>query len=131
MELKLKVFTEYNNNHSTEVGEITLLNNEFVKLKEEVENCAYLNFINPDTLPIKRNTYTVNFLDKYHENYEGYNVSIQIKDSFLLFAKINWHQKIKLKWMNKQHWIQKGNNVWYVITAILTIVGLYIANKTS
>jgi hypothetical protein len=112
MELKLKVFTEFNNNHSTDIGEITLLNNEFVKLKEEVDNCAYLNFINPGTLPIKRNTYTIKFLDKYHENYKGYNLSIQIRDSFLLFAKINWHQKIKLKWMNKQYWIQKGNNVW-------------------
>lgn len=106
MELQLKAFTKFSSTHCVEIGEITLLNDEFVRLKEEAYTCNYFNINHPGVLPIKRNTYTVNFLDKYHESYEGYNVSIQLKDSFLLFVKINWFQKLKLKWMMKLYPIQ-------------------------
>lgn len=106
MELQLKAFTKFSNSHCVEIGEITLLNDEFIRLKEEVYTCNYFNINHSGFLPINRRTYTVNFLDKYHESYEGYNISIQLKDSFLLFVKINWFQKLKLKWMMKSYTIQ-------------------------
>lgn len=131
MELKLKAYSASNNNICFEYGTLILKNNILLEFIDN-ENVNFLKSQHGEHFfPIKPNTYNVVFLDETDEQYGGFNAKININNSLPIYfyVKLSPPEKQQLKWMNKQKWIQKGNNVWYVVTAILTIIGLYIANK--
>ncbi|MDI5898955.1 hypothetical protein [Flavobacterium yafengii] len=105
MKLNLKAYTKFGEDYSLSIGEMIVKKNEIVNFKED-HNCEFYKFNYNGIFPIKRSTYTAIFLDEYHDNYKSFQASIQIKDSFLVFVKLNCIQKLKLKWMLKSYTIQ-------------------------
>lgn len=131
MELKLKACSASNSNICFEYGTLILKNNILLEFVEE-ENVNFLkNQYGEHYFPIKPNTYDVIFLDETDEQYKSFNAKININNSLPIYfyVKLTPPEKQQLKWMNKQMWIQNNNNVWYVITAVLSIIALYITNK--
>lgn len=131
MVLNLKAYSA-DTNYDFEYGTMVLKDNillEFIEddnigiLKREYESHYF---------PIEPNKYVVIFLDETDKQYKSFNAKINIKNSLPIYfyLKLTPSEKQQLKWMNKQKWIQKDNNVWYVITAILTLITIYITNKS-
>jgi hypothetical protein len=133
MILRLTACSAKNSNSEHLVyGTMVLKDNILLEFIEE----ANVNFLKiqygEHFFPIKPNTYDVIFLDETDEQCKSFNAKININNSLPIyfFVKLTPSEKQQLKWMNKQKWIQKDNNVWYVITAILTLITLYITNKS-
>lgn len=105
MKLNLKAYTKFGGDYSLCIGEMIVKKNEIVDFKED-NNCEFYKINLNGIFPIKRTTYSAIFLDEYHNNYKSFQASIQIKDSFLVFVKLNYIQKLKLKWMLKSYTIQ-------------------------
>lgn len=132
MELKLKACSTSNTKSYFVYGDMILKDNLLLEFVED-ENIGILKREYESYFPIKPNKYDVIFLDETDEQYKIFNAKINIKNSLPIYFYVNLNplKKQQLKWMNEQMWIQKGNNAWYVITAILTIIGLYITNKAK
>jgi maltooligosyltrehalose synthase len=130
MKLKLRACSpEANCNY--EYGTMVLKDNIILEFIED-ENIGYLKMkYGEHYFPIQPNTYTLTFLNEINEHHKNFKATIHIKDSFMLNVKLNNFEVQQLKWMNKQHWIQKQNNVWIIIPIILTLIGLVITYLTA
>ena len=127
MKLKLKACSPSNGKICFKYGTMVLKGNILLKFIEDGENIQFLKSqYSPSLFPINPNTYTINFINEINEHHKNFQATIQIKDSFLFYVKLNNFEKQQLKWMNKQHWIQKENNIWIIIPLILTLTGLII-----
>lgn len=129
MKLKLKACSPLNTNWNLEYGTLVLKDNILLKFIENTENINFLKMkYGEQYFPIRPNTYTVNFLNEISEHHENFKATIRIKDSLVFYVKLNWLQKQKLKWMHKQNWIQKPENIWkfivFVTGTILAVIGL-------
>ena len=133
MKLKLKAYSPQGDSSISFIyGTMNLKGNLLVKFIENTENIHHLkNKYGQHLFPIEPNTYTVNFLNEINKHHENFKATIHIKDSFMFYVKLNNLEVQQLKWMNKQHWIQKQNNVWIIIPIILTLIGLVITYLTA
>jgi hypothetical protein len=134
MEIRTKAYLPFN--LSEEWNKVILSedvlfkDNELIhlKIKKDHEDFGFTD--------IKRQSYSIKFLDKYHDNIsnpEQYaEITIIVKESNKKFyIPINDDNKDKLKWMNKMCWIQQGDNLWKVIAlsvATITAIGIAIFN---
>ena len=133
MKLKLKAYSPQGNSSVSFIdGTMNLKGNMLVKFIENTENIHLLkNKYGQHLFPIEPNTYTVNFLNEINKHHENFKATIHIKDSFMFYVKLNNFEAQQLKWMNKQKWIQKGNNIWIVLPFIVSILGLLITYIVS
>lgn len=127
MKIKLKAHLPISKQLSSHIGDMTLKNYEIVKF-EKTENFHIIDYLNDEIFPIKRSEIEVQFLDEFDEDFNRFNVFIKIKNSLKIGVKLNWFEKIKLKWILKKYRIQNPENQWKVIifitATILTIISL-------
>ncbi|MEM0542612.1 hypothetical protein WFZ85_08275 [Flavobacterium sp. j3] len=127
MEIELKAFLPINKELQTHIGNMTIKKFEIVKF-EKTENFDIIDDFNNKIYPIKRSQFEVHFLDEFDEEYHRFSAFIKIKDSIKVCVKLNWFQKIKLKWILKKYRIQNPENQWkfiiYITATTLTMIGL-------
>ena len=139
MEINLKANILINPELKTHIGNITIKNSEIVKF-EKTENSNIIEIFNDKIFPIKRSEFEVQFLDKFDDEFKMFSALIKINDSLKVGVKLNYFEKIKLKWMLNKYLIQskeiKIEILKYFITAILSFIGgiiyerIQIENKT-
>ena len=132
--MKLTVdFYFLKNNIPTIVRRRILLVNDYIissQYKGEVE------FPGEDPLAIpvhEKQKYILVFLNKYDTNLasKGFDCIIVVEDyegiehEWLL--KLNFLQKLLIRWMNKWYWVQKEENFKWIVPLIISIVGLITA----
>lgn len=127
MKIELKAFIPIDNRYKTHIGNMTIKNFEIVKF-EKTENFDIVDHFNNKIYPIKRSEFEIDFLDKFDEEYHRFSAIIKIKNSIKVGVKLNWFEKIKLKWILKKYRIQNPENQWkliiFITATILTIIGL-------
>lgn len=127
MEIRLKAHLPLNKQLSTHIGNMTLKNSEIVKF-EKTENYNIVDHLNDKIFPIKRSEIEVQFLDEFDEDFYRFNAYIKIKKSLTVGVKLNWFERVKLKWILNKYRIQNPKNQWkiivFIIVTILTIIGL-------
>jgi len=130
MKLKLKAYSPSDSKTGFEYGTMVLKDNILLEfIEDEIENVKFLkDKYGEHFFPIKPNTYVVEFLDETNEQYKVFKARININNSLPIYfyVKLSPTEKQQLKWMNKQKWIQKGNNLWIVLPFIVSILGLLI-----
>lgn len=134
MILKLKAYKDFDINNCLDIGIITIQKNEIVSFKES-DNCKFYKDNSINIFPIKRAFYTILFLDKYHIDHKAFQASIQIENSILVYVKLNWFQKTKLKLMLEKYEIQskemKMDFYKYILGGILGIVFTIITQEVN
>lgn len=123
-------------NANFEYGTMVLKDNILLKFIEDNENIHFLKSqYSPSLFPIKPNTYTVNFLNEINEHHKNFQATIQIKDSFLFYVKLNPIQKFKLKWILGKYDIQskemKMDFYKYILGGALGVIFTIITQEVN
>lgn len=128
MVLKLKAYSPSSRDMIFEYGTMVLKNNILLEFIEDDNISLLKREYEKHYFPIEPNKYDITFLDETDEQHKSFDAKINIKNSLPIYfyVKLSPPEKQQLKWMNKQKWIQKGNNVWIVIPIIISLIGLLI-----
>lgn len=126
MEIKLKAKIAISPEYYTHIGNMTIKNSKIVKF-EKTENSHIIEYFSDNIFPIKRSEFEIHFLDKYDDEFKMFNAFIIIKESLKVGVKLNYFEKVKLKWMLKKYLIQskeiKIELLKYFLFASLGFIG--------
>jgi len=117
--MKIEIYTEMKNFGIACFGRVILKNGEVVKVLEDETNVID-NRLEPHQRPYlhKRSGYTFKLYDEYDpERLDG----IIEFNGLCFYMKVNWEQRIYLKWSRKDYWIQKDKNWMWVVGTLLAI----------
>lgn len=137
MELKLKVFVR---NEKLMIsfcyGTMILIGNKVVKFIDDETTKSFANQnLSKEIFPIKLNTYTLEFLDKYDINISQFNATIQLKDGLKFHVKLSLIEKFQIKWMLRKYDIQskemKMDFYKYMIGGILGVIFTIITQEVN
>jgi hypothetical protein len=137
MELKLKAFVPSEKLMiNLCYGTMILIGNKVVKFIDDKSTKDFANQnLSKEIFPIKQNTYTLEFLDKYDKNISLFNATIQIKDGFKFYVKLNSIEKFQIKWMLKEYDIQskemKMDFYKYILGGALGVIFTIITQEVN
>ena len=92
-------------------GEIVQFNEAYGKDK--------LNESNFPMLPIKLSDVQPRFLDKYHNDFNIFNLKIKFPENSVFGFNLTSYERLRLKWLLRMYWIQKDDNLKWVIGFLL------------
>lgn len=128
----LKAYVKINN-YKTHVGYIETFKDEVVNFK--FNSNAEILFLNEKFLPFKRTKYSIEYLDKFHEEYKFFNAFVKMQDSFKMGVKLTWIEKFKMNWIFKKYLIQsddiKKDILKYMIGAVLGFIITSIVHRVN
>lgn len=137
MELKLKAYVPSEIlNGSLCYGTMILMGNKIVKFIDDESTNNFVNQnLSKDVFPININTYNLAFLNKYHKNIKSFNATIQIKEGFEFYVKLNFIEKFQIKWMLKEYDIQskemKMDFYKYILGGALGVIFTIITQEVN
>lgn len=127
MKIKIKANIPISQEFYTHIGNMTIKNHQIVKF-EKTENSHIIEYFSDKIFPIKRSEFEIHFLDEFDDEFKMFNAFINIKDSLKVGIKLNWFEKIKLKWILKKYRIQNPENQWkliiFITATLLTMISL-------
>ena len=101
-----------------------------IKPKIEIKDIGDLNVLKPkykyeidkSLKPLFKEKLNAKIL--YHDlNRESF------EDASIAYTKLHWHQKIQISWQFGNCWIQKPNNIMWIINIIVAILAVIFAAK--
>ncbi|MBA0883669.1 hypothetical protein [Flavobacterium undicola] len=111
-------------------GRIIIFDNKIVKFiqnEEQEHNQSLLDIQDIKIIKSNKATYEVEYINRHDIYQNKYNAKITITNGSSFYVKLNFIERLKIKWMIKNHWIQKGNNITIVITLVIAIISTIIA----
>ena len=112
------------------LADMIIYKNEIVQFQEAYGK-AIMNESNLPLLPLKLTDIQIRFLDKYHNDYNLFNTKIKFPENSVFGFNLSFTEKLRLKWVMNKYWIQKNDNLKWLIGlliagAITAIWNLYI-----
>ena len=111
-------------------GAIIIVDNiieKFIQNEEQLKQQSLLDLQDIEIIKSKKATYEIDYINKYDKYKNLYNAKITITNGNSFYTKLNLFQKLKIKYMLKECWLQKGSNIAVVITILLTVISIIIS----
>ena len=103
------------------------------------DNCGYVNISRGrfsrcgDSSPLigrtERYYYRNHSLKFKKKIIYGFNEFGTIKEGTLVFVGFNRYQHQRFLWMQGEHWLQKEENIRYIVNVIFLVIGAYLGFK--
>ena len=126
MEIKTEAFKPF---RLSEKWDKVFVTHELILKGNELVNFLPLpsDFDNHGFSDIIRQEYSYRLLDKYHDTFNDSKNYIEIILNDInksVYIPNSFRNRLKLKWMNKETFIQKDSNIKWVAGTILAVIGL-------
>jgi hypothetical protein len=117
--MKLKLYSKVKENEH-HLADMIIHKGEIVQFQAPTGNIV-MNESNLPMLPLKLSDTQIRFLHKYHNDANIFNTKIKFPDNSVFGFNLSAFERFKLKWIQEIFWIQKNDNLKWLIG--LTIAG--------
>ena len=117
MEMKLRMYSKVNESRY-HLADMIIHKNEIVQFQEAYGK-TIMNESNLPLLPLNLTDIQIRFLDKYHNDYNLFNTKIKFPENSVFGFNLSFTEKLKLKWLLNRYWIQKNDNLKWLIGLLI------------
>lgn len=115
--MKLKLYSKVND-QAHYLANMIVYKKEIVQF-QDIDGDGVFNENNLQMLPLKLTDIHIRFLNNYSEDNELFNMKIKFPDNSVYGFKLTFIEKIKLRWTLNNFWIQKNENVKWLIALVI------------
>jgi|GEM_PF-2687301 len=116
--MKLKMYSKLEEGQLHYLGNMIIHNDEIVQF-EEANGNIIMNESNLPMLPLKLTDIQIRFLNKYHDDAHLFNAKIKFPENSVYGFNLSFIEKQKIKWIQKKFWIQKNDNIKWLIGLLI------------